>query len=142
MSADSLKGARGSLFGTRSRAAAYFTRAARLRVSPEYRGLRMISEILRPTAVSFIDLMLRDRERNLRVEAMRIAAGSPLAGETVGELRGRGIGELLILALSEGDEPWAFAPPDDRRLEAGTSVVYMAGPEARDELERLASASG
>ena len=105
-------------------------------------GLRMISEILRPTAVSFIDLMLRDRERNLRVEAMRIAAGSPLAGETVGELRGRGIGELLILALSEEDEPWAFAPTDDRRLEAGTSVVYMAGPEARDELERLASASG
>ena len=37
-------------------------------------GLRMISEILRPTAVSFLDLMLRDRERNVRVEAARIGA--------------------------------------------------------------------
>jgi voltage-gated potassium channel len=103
-------------------------------------GLRMISEILRPTAVSFLDLMLRDRERNLRVEATRIAAASPLAGETVGELRERGIANLLILAVSEGDEPWTFAPSDDRKLEAGTSVVYMAGPHARDELERLAGA--
>ena len=105
-------------------------------------GLRMISEILRPTAVSFLDLMLRDRERNLRVEAARIAPESPLAGETVGELRGRGIEDLLVLALSEGDEAWAFAPPDERRLEAGMSVVYMAGPRAREELERLAGASG
>ena len=104
-------------------------------------GLRMIAEILRPTAVSFIDVMLRDRERNLRVEATCIAPESPLAGETVGELRGRGIEDLLILALSEGDEPWTFAPPDDRKLEAGMSVVYMAGPRARDELERLAGAS-
>jgi voltage-gated potassium channel len=104
-------------------------------------GLRMISEMLRPTAVSFIDVMLRDRERNLRVEAMSIAAESPLVGETVGDLRGRDIADLLILALSEGDEPWTFAPPDDRRLEAGTKVVYMAGPRARDELERLAGAS-
>jgi quinol-cytochrome oxidoreductase complex cytochrome b subunit len=43
MRADALKRARGSLFGTRSRAAAYLTRAARQRVSPDYRGLRMIS---------------------------------------------------------------------------------------------------
>jgi len=104
-------------------------------------GLRMISEILRPTAVSFLDRMLRDRESSLRVEATRIAAASPLEGETVGELRGRGIEDLLVLALSEGDEAWAFAPPDDRKLEAGMNVVYMAGPGAREELERLAGAS-
>jgi voltage-gated potassium channel len=104
-------------------------------------GLRMISEILRPTAVSFIDLMLRDRERNLRVEATRIAPESPLANETIGGLRERRIDDLLILALSQGDEPWTFAPADDRRLEAGMSVVYMASPRAHEELERLAGAS-
>jgi voltage-gated potassium channel len=104
-------------------------------------GLRMISEILRPTAVSFIDLMLRDRERNLRVEATRIAPESPLANETIGGLRGRRIEDLLILALSQGDEPWIFAPADDLRLEAGMSVVYMASPRAHEELERLAGAS-
>ena len=104
-------------------------------------GLRMISEILRPTAVSFLDLMLREREGDLRVEATSIAAAAPLEGETVGELRSRGLEDLLVLALSEADETWAFAPPDDRRLEAGMSVVYMAGRRARQELERLASAS-
>jgi len=104
-------------------------------------GLRMISEILRPTAVSFLDLMLRDRERNLRVEATRIAGESPLAGETVGDLRRRGIEDMLILALSEGDGSWVFAPGDDHRLEAGMSVVSMASLRAREQLERLAGVS-
>jgi voltage-gated potassium channel len=104
-------------------------------------GLRMISEVLRPTAVSFLDMMLRDRKSDLRVEATRIAAGSALEDESVGELRGRGIEDLLVLALSEAEEAWDFSPADDRRLEAGVSVVYMARRRAREELERLAGAN-
>lgn len=105
-------------------------------------GLRMVSELVRPTAVSYLDLMLRDRDRQLRVEATAIAAGSPLSDGTVGDLRKRGIDDLLVLALQRGDDGWTFAPPDDAPLPAGTSVVYVGSPAARHSLERLAEAGG
>lgn len=35
-------------------------------------GLRMASEMVRPTVVSFLDTMLRDREKNLRVEEILV----------------------------------------------------------------------
>lgn len=105
-------------------------------------GLRMISELVRPTAVSYLDLMLRDRERNLRVESTRVFPGAELDGATVGDLRLRGIEDLLILALREGEDAWVFAPPDERRISSEQSLVYMGGPRAREAIERLACPKG
>ena len=54
-------------------------------VSPGYiGGLRMASEMIRPTVVSFLDIMLRDRDSNLRVE--EVAVPDSLAGKTISEL--------------------------------------------------------
>jgi Trk K+ transport system NAD-binding subunit len=75
------------------------------------------------------------------VEAARLSSESPLVGETVAELRERGIENLLILALSDEGDSWTFAPPDDCRLEVGMAVVYLGDPQAREELERLAGVS-
>ena len=47
---------------------------------------RNASELIRPVAVTFLDQMLRDRDRNLRVEEVRIGAGSPAIGRKVGDL--------------------------------------------------------
>ena len=42
-------------------------------VSPAFiGGLRIASEMIRPTAVSFLDTMLRDREKNLRMEEIPV----------------------------------------------------------------------
>jgi len=108
-------------------------------VSPNHiGGLRMVSEAVRPAAVSFLDRMLRDREHNLRVESAAVHPDSPLGSGTVGDLRRRNIEGLLVLALEEDGGEWTYAPPDDRSLRGGVSVVFMGGPEARATVEELA----
>jgi voltage-gated potassium channel len=99
-------------------------------------GLRMVSEMVRPTVVTFLDTMLRDREKNLRVEEHTVEAESALADTTVGDLRARDLHDFLVLALRRADDTWLFHPRDDVRLEPGTSLLYMGSPDAREQLAR------
>jgi voltage-gated potassium channel len=56
-------------------------------VSPQHiGGLRLASELVRPTVVTFLDQMLRDRETNLRIDEVSIDEGAPAVGMTVGEV--------------------------------------------------------
>lgn len=99
-------------------------------------GLRLVSELVRPDAVSFLDSMLRDRDKRLRVEELTIAEDAQALGRSVGELRRDELEDVLILALRHGEsEAWTFHPSDDTRLEAGCSVVFMAGPEGRRQAQ-------
>lgn len=103
-------------------------------------GLRMVSELVRPTAVSFLDLMLRDEASRIRVEATAVNAGSSLAGETVRALRERKIDELLIVALRDANGEWRYMPGEDTRILPGMSLVYIGSPQAREAIERIARA--
>lgn len=98
-------------------------------------GLRIVSELVRPTVVSFLDTMLRDRQEGLRVEELPIAAGNPLEGTPVGALRARGLQDVLVVALRAVDGSWVFNPDDERVLAAGSTLIYMGGPGARASLE-------
>jgi len=101
-------------------------------------GLRMVSELVRPTAVSFLDLMLRDEERRLRVEGTEIHEGSALVGKTVAEIRGRQIPDLLLVALRTPGGEWLYNPADQQTLGEGMSVIYLGSPEARAAIEHAA----
>ena len=100
-------------------------------------GMRMASELIRPVAVTFLDQMLRDRDRNLRVEEVRIGAGSAAIGRRVGEL---GINEqpgVLLLALVAPDgKKYEYKPDAGVRVEEGATLVVMGGPEGVSELRR------
>ena len=76
--------------------------------------------------------MLRDPDSKLRVESTPVLPRSRLADATVSDLRSRGIGDLLIVALRKPDEQWVFAPSDEHPLPAGGSVVYMGSAQARE----------
>lgn len=65
-------------------------------------GMRMASEMIRPTVVSFLDVMLRGEDATLRVEEAHIPPDSGLIGKTMAEAR---IGEktgLIIIAIKDG----------------------------------------
>ncbi len=106
-------------------------------VSPDrIGGLRLASEMLRPTVVSFLDVMLRDTDHRWRVEEVTVGAGSELDGRTVASLRDRHIGDLVVLALHSPDGRWLYNPGSDSVLEARTGIVFMGSPDARATLER------
>ena len=100
-------------------------------------GMRMASELIRPAAVTFLDQMLRDRDRNLRVEEVRIGAGSPAIGRKVGDLGINAMPGVLLLALVAPDgRHWAYKPDASAAVVEDATLVVMGGPEAVSELRR------
>ncbi len=102
-------------------------------------GLRLVSEAVRPTAVSYLDQMLRGTEETVRVESTEVAEGAEIAGRTVGDLRTSSHDRLLLLALHLPDGKWQYAPDDQVVLEPGVRLVYVGGPDVRTAVERIAA---
>jgi voltage-gated potassium channel len=109
-------------------------------VSPTYiGGMRMVSEMIRPAAVTFLDMMLRDREHVLRVEEFPVEKGSPLIGKSVGETKiGEKTGALLV-ALRKGEtKDYDFNPAPEVRVKENDVLVLIAGPEMIEKLTKVA----
>jgi voltage-gated potassium channel len=91
-------------------------------------GLRMASELIRPTVVDFLDTMLRDRDRNLRVEEVLIAEGAPAVG---GQIRQLGLDDLpgvLLLAVRYKDGRWEYNPSRSSEIHAGETLIFLGSP--------------
>ncbi len=84
-------------------------------------GVRMVSEMIRPQVVEFLDLMLRDKDKNLRIEEVVVPTGSPLVGKPILEAQIRRYTNLLVVAVRE--PPAAPSQPG--------KFVYNPGPETR-----------
>ena len=98
-------------------------------------GMRMASEMIRPMVVTFRDRMLRDRDRNLRVEELRVGRGSPAIGRSVGDLDVNAVPGLLLLALLEpGTAAWSFKPDPRTRITEGATLIVMGDPSGVGEL--------
>ena len=91
-------------------------------------GMRMASELIRPGVVSFLDTMLRDKNRNLRVEEVTVAADSPFVGRTLGELNTHSRTNCLLLATQSADGEYVYNPPDEERLAPGMILIVMGDP--------------
>lgn len=100
-------------------------------------GLRIVSEMIRPTVVSFLDTMLRDREKNLRIEEIEIP--SSYKGKKLSELKLESHEGVLVLAMKE-EAKWTFNPSRESVLGTNCTVVVMATPEERHNLKHLFSA--
>jgi voltage-gated potassium channel len=94
-------------------------------------GMRMASEMIRPTVVSFLDKMLSDKDKNLRVEEIRIHAKH--AGKKIAEIGMEEFQDALILAVVSGDN-WAYSPKGEHVLDPACSVVVITTPEERLKL--------
>jgi len=101
-------------------------------ISPSFiGGLRMASEMLRPTVVSFLDVMLRDRDRNLRIEEVPVATG----GSTVADLRLDRFEDTLLLAI-HGTKGWTYNPKPSQLVPDGSRLVVMTTPQERAQMEQ------
>jgi voltage-gated potassium channel len=97
-------------------------------------GLRMASEMLRPAVVTFLDVMLRREDEQLRIEELAVPAS--MAGRKLAALDLHRFSRLLLLAVRTG-QGWTYNPPRDYEMQAGDTLVFMGSPEERQELERL-----
>lgn len=101
-------------------------------------GLRIVSLMVRPAAVSFLDQMLRQREVSLRVEEVSISPSSSLVGKKLAELKLPQQWNILVLAYQQGDGTLIYNPPADLELKQGMTLIVIGDIRKVDEFRRLA----
>jgi voltage-gated potassium channel len=106
-------------------------------ISPDFTGgMRIVSSMVRPKVVSFLDEMLF-ADNALRVEEVHIPEGFP-AG-TIGGLK-LNRRDFVLMAVRVQDR-WQFNPPEDFKIGAGNTLVVMTTPDGRKSLERSLGAA-
>ena len=87
-------------------------------------GLRLASELVRPTAAHFLDQMLRAGDESLRID--EAAVGNVGAGKTLEEATLRPSFDLMVLAVRPaGKADYHFHPPAHTPLQKGDVLVVM-----------------
>jgi voltage-gated potassium channel len=100
-------------------------------------GLRMASELIRPAVVSFLDIMLRNTDKNIRVSEITINETSPKIGMTILEsglssVEGAGLMAIRI------DEQWIYNPVPTTKLYAGMILILVGDVRIIDKLRQQA----
>jgi voltage-gated potassium channel len=104
-------------------------------------GLRMASEMIRPSVVSFLDVMLRSQDATVRVEEIRIPAGSTLVGKSLAESAILDVEGVTVVAIADAGGAYRFNPSRQRLLAAGDVVIVMGIVENILTLQSRAMAS-
>lgn len=105
-------------------------------VSPnQIGGMRIASEVLRPHVVNFLDLMLKDKSRTLRIEEIEIPEHSTWIGKRVADLHLRGSYNLLPLAIKDAyhdgkKHGFWVNPPENITCHAGLVLIVLG--DAKD----------
>jgi voltage-gated potassium channel len=96
-------------------------------------GMRMASEMIRPTVVSFLDAMVRDKQPR-RIEEIGVPSTSAMVGRTLAEANLRQSSDALVMAIRSRDGEHVYNPGPDATIEADSTLILMV---RTDELARL-----
>jgi len=112
-------------------------------ISPAYiGGMRMVSEMVRPAVVTFLDMMLRDREKVLRVEEVLVKKGGPLAGQTVAASQIKEKKGALLVAIKRAEtNDYEFNPAPSAMIKDNDILIFIASPDAINDLTQVAGKS-
>jgi voltage-gated potassium channel len=96
-------------------------------VSP-YRigGMRLVSEMIRPRVLEFLDLMVRDQEQNLRIEEIPIPDESSLVGVPLRRTEIRTATDVLVIAVRDDEGSYTYNPGPDTNIEQGMTLIVLA----------------
>ena len=89
-------------------------------------GLRLVSEMVRPSVVSFLDLMLRDPLHAYRVEELAIHPQSPWANQPLQDLPLNSEYKLLVAAARQSESSdFVYNPDGSWVVEAGQTLIVL-----------------
>ena len=99
-------------------------------VSPNKIGaLRLASEMIRPTAVNFLDSMLRSGQGDLRINQLFVSGSSQFFKKALEDLELKKRFSLLLLGIKEEGIGIEFDPPGDKIICVPTHFIVMGRTE-------------
>jgi voltage-gated potassium channel len=111
-------------------------------VSPTMIGARRLaSELIRPYVNEFLDQMLRDKDKNLRLEEVTIARGSSFAGMALKDTPIRRETRALVIAARGSDEVFVYNPDPEYVIADGTTLIVLGETESIVKLRQLAGSA-
>jgi voltage-gated potassium channel len=107
-------------------------------VSPTMIGARRLaSELIRPEVTEFLDQMLRDKDKNLRLEEVVVPAGSPFVGLMLKDTPIRRETRALVVAARSADRAFAYNPEPDYVIVEGTTLIVLGETASIVKLREL-----
>lgn len=88
-------------------------------------GMRMASQLIRPSVVSFLDVMLRSKDATIRVEEINISPGSHLLNKTLADSGILDVEGVTVIAISNCSGSYEFNPPKNRLLGINDIIIVM-----------------
>ncbi len=92
-------------------------------------GMRIASELLRPSVVQFLDAMLRERIQTHRIEEVPVPVGSPIAGLTLEKSGIRRYADVLVLSVRDPAGNYEHNPAPDVLIVDGCYLVVLGRVE-------------
>jgi voltage-gated potassium channel len=110
-------------------------------VSPNYiGGLRLVSEMVRPSVVRFLDEMMRDARMAYRIDEVTLGDGVQELGGSLRDAKIRERYGMTVLAVRERDATYFTYNPDaEQKIAAGTTLVVLGSVE---QVKKLRTATG
>jgi len=97
-------------------------------------GLRMVSEMVRPSVVNFLDIMLRAKDKTIRVEELSVSQSSPFIGK---DLSATGLPEMegvsVVALRDKAHDTYVFNPPRKTPLTAEHVLIVMGDTDRIQE---------
>lgn len=108
-------------------------------VSPNFiGGMRLVSEMLRPAVVRFLDDMLRDKRSAFRIEEIQLGDKAAALGGTLREAHIRERFGMTVLAVRTNDQ-WTYNPDASEKIGPGMTLVVLGSPDQVKSLRDAAS---
>jgi voltage-gated potassium channel len=101
-------------------------------------GLRMASEAIRPTVVSFLDTMLRGQDQTLRIEEVKVFEGVDWVGKTLREVDfPRQTGLLVVAVMSLNSNSYVYNPGADYVVEKNDIFIVIGQIDQVIKMKKL-----
>ncbi|HET6383232.1 MAG TPA: NAD-binding protein [Armatimonadota bacterium] len=101
-------------------------------------GRRMVSEMVRPAVVGFLDQMVRDTRHAMRFEEAVVGRHSQVVGKTLEESGIRQATGLLVIGARHGEGRFIYNPSAETVLHEGMALVVLGAPEQVTALRGIA----
>jgi voltage-gated potassium channel len=110
-------------------------------VNPTMIGARRLaSELVRPEVIEFLDQMLRDKDKNLRLEEVLVSPGSRFIGLALKDTPIRRETRALVVALRGRDRAFVYNPDPDMVIDEGTTLIVLGETGSIVKLRHLVEA--